>query len=381
MNAGLRYLGALRGHLNGDKNALVSEYTQGKGAVRQRTVAQLPLRERHPVRPCRHAPCGRSSRRSVSTCAPLGDATGTVDVVAEVTLKGLGTSGNPANIIDGDTSTYAHFSGSNATTNVNVGDSFTITYEPYQRADAVTFVQSVPSNRPQDVLKDALVEYTTDGTTWAELGHVNGDSEQTLLPKTTDLKGLRFTNKQYYSGYWQVNEVATSVATSKSYEPFASEKPAQGELSAIVDGDVKTGASFDAPAKGMNAGLSYVKTTEIGMVEIAQGEDARSGKVEALIGGAWTKIGTFDAKASQTVELEKNTAVNGVRLVVEGEGAWNLNEVAAKRLPSKVTPVMNETMGEYESFTIDKIADGNEDPTLTSRTSRTTTSAPTTGSA
>ncbi len=362
MNAGLRYLGALRGHLNGDKNALVSEYTQGKELFDNALLHSYPY-----VNDTQYARAGTRAVWPVVEALGeylrpvVGDATGTVDVVAKVTLKGLGTSGNPANIIDGDTSTYAHFSGSNATTNVNVGDSFTITYEPYQRADAVTFVQSVPSNRPQDVLKDALVEYTTDGTTWVELGHVNGDSEQTLkLPKTTDLKGLRFTNKQYYSGYWQVNEVATSVATSKPYEPFASEKPAQGELSAIVDGDVKTGASFDAPAKGMNAGLSYAKTTEIGMVEIAQGEDARSGKVEALIGGAWTKIGMFDAKASQTIELEKNTAVNGVRLVVEGEGAWNLNEVAAKRLPSKVTPVMNETMGEYESFTIDKIADGNE---------------------
>ncbi|MDO4436409.1 MAG: beta-N-acetylglucosaminidase domain-containing protein [Coriobacteriaceae bacterium] len=362
MNAGMRYLAALRAHLNGDEETLVIEYTQGKEQFDSALLHSFPY-----VKDTQYARAGTRAVWPVVEALGeflrpvVGNATGTVDVVAEVSLKGLGTSGNPANIVDGDTETYAHFSGSNPTTNVNVGDSFTITYEPYQRADAVTFVQSVPSNRPQDVLKDALVEYTTDGSTWVELGHVNGDAEQTLeLPKTTDLKGLRFTNKQYYNGYWQVNEVATSMVAAKPFKPFASQDPAQGELSAFVDGNAKTGASFDVSAKGMNAGLNYVKTTEVGTIEIAQGKQARSGKVEALVGGVWTEVGTFDAKDAQTVALDKNTAVNGVRLVIDGEGAWDLNEITVKRLPSKVAPVMNETMAVYQTFTLDKIADGNE---------------------
>lgn len=360
-DAALRYLKALRAHLSGDSDTLIIEYTQGREQFDNALLHSFPY-----VADTQYARAGTRAVWPVVEALGeylrpiVGDATGTVDVVTEVTLQGLATSGNPVNIVDGDPATYTHFSGSNPTTNVNVGDSFTITYEPYQRADSVTLIQSVPDGRPQDVLRNALVEYTIDGSTWVELGHVNGDAEQTIkLPKTLDLKGLRFTNQEYYNGYWQVNEVLTAQAQAKPFSPFASIDPASGDLAAIIDGDTSTGVSFDVPGTGMNAGISFVKTTEIGVVEIAQGTNAHAGKVEALVGGAWTEIGSFAAESSQTVELEKNTPVNGLRLVVSDAGTWDLNEVAARRLPSKVTPVMDAGMGAYESYTLDKIADGN----------------------
>lgn len=313
MNAGLRYLGALRGHLNGDKNALVSEYTQGKELFDNALLHSYPY-----VNDTQYARAGTRAVWPVVEALGeylrpvVGDATGTVDVVAEVTLKGLGTSGNPANIIDGDTSTYAHFSGSNATTNVNVGDSFTITYEPYQRADAVTFVQSVPSNRPQDVLKDALVEYTTDGTTWVELGHVNGDSEQTLkLPKTTDLKGLRFTNKQYYSGYWQVNEVATSVAT---------ESPA-GAILTDIEGAALAGTA-DSTSAAISAGKVAIPAGSYVAIDLASVQaniaiDEASAAAVAKAG--LTVVSSVNALSWDAVE---NNAVASARYV----GVRNLSD-------------------------------------------------------
>lgn len=313
MNAGLRYLGALRGHLNGDKNALVSEYTQGKELFDNALLHSYPY-----VNDTQYARAGTRAVWPVVEALGeylrpvVGDATGTVDVVAKVTLKGLGTSGNPANIIDGDTSTYAHFSGSNATTNVNVGDSFTITYEPYQRADAVTFVQSVPSNRPQDVLKDALVEYTTDGTTWVELGHVNGDSEQTLkLPKTTDLKGLRFTNKQYYSGYWQVNEVATSVAT---------ESPA-GAILTDIEGAALAGTA-DSTSAAISAGKVAIPAGSYVAIDLASVQaniaiDEASAAAVAKAG--LTVVSSVNALSWDAVE---NSAVASARYV----GVRNLSD-------------------------------------------------------
>ena len=361
MDAAQCYLRALRAHLNGDDDALVIEYTQGKEQFDSALLHSYPY-----VADTQYARAGTRAVWPVVEALGeylrpiVGEATGTVDVVAEVVLKGLATSGNPANIIDGDPATYAHFSGSNPTTNVNVGDSFTITYEPYQRADSITFVQSVPSNRPQDVLRDALVEYTTDGKTWVEAGHLNGDAEQTIkLPKTLDLKGLRFTNKSYYNGYWQVNEVSTSVSAAKPYEAFATAEPATGDISAIVDGDAKSGVAFDVKADGVQAGLRYVKTTEIGKVTVVQGEHARAGKLEVLRNGAWEAVADVAAQAEQTITLSSSIAVNGVRVAVSEVGAWDLNEVSAQRLPSTVTPVMDGGMAAYQWYTLSKIADGN----------------------
>ena len=361
MDAAQCYLRALRAHLNGDDDALVIEYTQGKEQFDSALLHSYPY-----VADTQYARAGTRAVWPVVEALGeylrpiVGEATGTVDVVAEVVLKGLATSGNPANIIDGDPATYAHFSGSNSTTNVNVGDSFTITYEPYQRADSITFVQSVPSNRPQDVLRDALVEYTTDGETWVEAGHLNGDAEQMIkLPKTLDLKGLRFTNKSYYNGYWQVNEVSTSVSAAKPYEAFATAEPATGDISAIVDGDAKSGVAFDVKADGVQAGLRYVKTTEIGKVTVVQGEHARAGKLEVLRNGAWEAVADVAAQAEQTITLSSSIAVNGVRVAVSEEGAWDLNEVSAQRLPSTVTPVMDGGMAAYQWYTLSKIADGN----------------------
>ena len=71
------------------------------------------------------------------------------------------------------------------------------------------------------------------------------------------------------------------------------------------------------------------------------------------------RIADFAATADQTVTFEANTALTSLRLVVEGEGAWTLNELTASRLPSTATPVMNDTMAEYESYTLDKVTDGN----------------------
>lgn len=361
-DAALRYLKATRAHLDGDDDTLIVEYTQAKEAFDNALLHSFPY-----VADTQYARAG--TRAVWPVVEALGDylkpivseATGTVDVTATVALSGLGTSGNPANIVDGDPSTYAHFSGSNPTTNVNVGDSFTISYEPYQRASSVTFTQSVPASRPQDVLKDALVEYTTDGSTWVELGHVNGDAEQTLaLPKTLDLKGLRFTNKVYYNGYWQVNEVACSAESAeKPNYGFASIEAEAGEVASIADGDTTTGARFSVPSEGMNAGLRFPKTTEVGRISITQGDQARAGVVEVLVKGAWAEVAAFEATAEQVVSLDANTAVDGVRLRVEGVGAWTLNEIAAMRLPSKVTPQMDPGMAAYQSWTLDKISDGN----------------------
>ncbi len=360
-DAALRYLRALRAHLSGDTDTLVIEYTQGKGSFDAALLHSFPY-----VNDTQYARAGTRAVWPVVEAlgeylAPLAaKAAGTVDVVATVELTGLNTSGNPQNIVDGDPETYAHFAGNHPTTNVAVGNSFTVTYAPAVRANRVSFVQSVPSNRPQDVLKDALVEYTVDGKTWQELGHINGDAEQSLaLPKTVEIAGLRVTNQVYYSGYWCVNEVTPEFVASASVDAFASEKPASGEVAAISDGDAATGANFTAPEAGMNAGVTYAKTTEIGVISIKQGASARSGRVEGLVGGSWTELGAFAAKSEQELTLKKNTAVNGVRLVVDGAGAWDLNEVAATRLPSTVTPQMDAGMAEYSTFTLDKIADGN----------------------
>ena len=361
MGAAQHYLSALRARLTGDNDALVIEYTQGKEQFDSALLHSYPY-----VADIQYARAGTRAVWPVVEALGeylrpiVGEVTGTVDVVTSIELKGLATSGNPANVIDGDPATYAHFSGSNPTTNVNVGDSFTITYEPYQRADSVKFVQSVPASRPQDVLRDALVEYTTDGTTWVELGHVNGDAEQTLkFAKAMDLKGLRFTNKSYYNGYWQVNEVATSVSAAKPYEAFASVEPATGDVSAIVDGDAKSGVSFDVKGEGAQAGLTYMKTTEVGVVTVVQGANARAGKLEVLTGGTWTAMGDVAAKAEQTITLSSNVAVNGVRIAVPDAGAWDLNELTVRRLPSRVSPAMDAGMSAYQWYTLDKIADGN----------------------
>ena len=359
--AALRYLKAIRAHLENDVDGLLIEYTQGKGAFDAALMHGYSY-----VEDIQYARAGTRAVWPVVEAMgeylrPIAsDATGTVEVQTEVTLKGLGTTNPLGNLTDGDTSTTVHFSGSNATTNVEVGDSLTLSYDPYVTADSMTIVQSVPDGRPQDVMRDALVEYTTDGEAWVELGHIDGTAEQTLdFPETVQLKGLRFTNKQYYNGYWQVNEISLGTSAAKMSEPFASVEPTEGTVAALMDGETSTGATFAAPAEGMNAGITFVKATEVGQLAISQGSSPRAGVIEGLVSGMWTKLGDFAATADQTVTFEANTALTSLRLVVEGEGAWTLNELTASRLPSTTTPVMNDTMAEYESYTLDKVTDGN----------------------
>ena len=360
-DAALRYIKAIRAYLSDDTDTLLVEYTQGKGAFDASLLHSFPY-----VEDTQYARAGTRAVWPVVEAMGeylrpiVSEATGTVEVKTEVTLSGLGTTNSLGNLTDGDTGTTVHFSGSNATTNVNVGDSLTITYDPFVTADSMTIVQSVPADRPQDVMRDALVEYTTDGSTWIELGHIDGTAEQTLeFPETVQLKGLRFTNKQYYSGYWMVNEISTAVAGTKMSEPFASVEPSEGKVSALTDGKTDNGATFSVPAEGMNVGINYLKTTEVGQLAIVQGGTPRSGVIEGLVAGTWTELGDFEATAEQTVNFGKHVAVTGIRLVVEGEGSWTVNELTASRLPSTVTPVINSTMSEYESFTMDKMVDGN----------------------
>jgi hexosaminidase len=250
--------------------------------------------------------------------AATGQAPGREGAPAPTPVTSLPTYSTflPANMVDGTTGTWFWSNGAPA-----VGDYVGVDLGTVKPIGGVEVVMA-KSDRPNDYLHNAALEYSRDGLTWTSLGTFSGQPQVRATPSagaSARYVRLRSTASQTY---WLVTDEftvavrppATPLTNLPTYSTFT---PAM-----LVDGNTTTWFwSNGTPPVGGYVGVDLGTARPVGAVDVlmANGNSPNDfmhhGVLEYSVDGtAWTALSTFAEHNEITVTPPTGTSARYLRV-------------------------------------------------------------------
>ncbi|HET6877201.1 MAG TPA: beta-N-acetylglucosaminidase domain-containing protein [Jatrophihabitans sp.] len=240
--------------------------------------------------------------------------------VTATTSMGTYQSYAPANMVDGDPSTWFWSNGS-----PSAGDYVGVDLGAVQPITSVKITGGDASS-PNDYIHVGTLEYSSDGSTWTDIGsYANQPTISATLPAGTQARYVRLRATQS-DGYWvKIHEF--SVTGPDTASPTVSGTPAAASgssLAAAADGNVDTAyQAANPPADGDALVVTLPKARPLAEVGVVGTGDAA---VEAQVDGSWQQLGSLSPSGYTELPADGRT-VSAIRLAWQGGPAPSIAEV------------------------------------------------------
>ncbi|GAA2936750.1 hypothetical protein GCM10010446_22360 [Streptomyces enissocaesilis] len=220
-----------------------------------------------------------------------------------------------ARMVDGDDSTF-FWSGRAAA----AGDQVTVDLRKERQVGGVSLAMGKPGSA-NDYLRQGVLEYSSDGTSWKQLAAFSGQPVVTATaPAGTEARYVRARATAGQTNWLVVREFAVET---KDAAVSGGPPPAAGSsLGAAADGDVgRVYRAARAPEQGEALQVDLGGTSEVTSVTVLQPE---GGSAQAAVqvredDGTWLTVGRVDGGYEElTVDYELASAV---RLLWSGGGS------------------------------------------------------------
>jgi hyaluronoglucosaminidase len=240
--------------------------------------------------------------------------------VTATTSLGTYQSYSPANMVDGDPTTFFWSNASPSPgdyVGVDLGASQPITKVAISGGDAQS---------PNDYIHVGTLEYSADGTTWTTAGSfANQASITSTLPAGTEARYVRLRATQS-DAYWvKIHDFSVTGPAGDTITVSGTPAPAAGStLGAAADGNLDTAyraSSVPAPGDALVVQLPKARPlSRVGVVATGRGD------VQVQVDGAWRTLGAISP--SGYTELDAGGLVaTAVRLAWSGSTAPTVAEV------------------------------------------------------
>ena len=187
------------------------------------------------------------------------------------------------------------------------------------------------ANAPNDYLKAGVLEYSTDGKTWAELARGGGAEVRATPPPGTTARYVRYRATTDNAPYWLavrefdvavLDETSITVRGAPAPQPASEGAPASWVKLA---GDDDLGTTYVAsrePEEGEAVTVTLSRPRVLDQVVVLQQPGgAAPADVQVEVGEEWVSVGRLTGELS-VVPVTVRKAVDGIRL------AWEPGDVA-----------------------------------------------------
>jgi hyaluronoglucosaminidase len=241
--------------------------------------------------------------------------------VTALTSMGTYQSYVPANMVDGDPSTWYWSNGAPSPgdyVGVDLGATQPITSVKIQGGDAAS---------PNDYIHVGTLEYSSDGSTWTTAQtFVNQPDISVNLPAGTQARYVRMRATES-DGYWvKIHEFTVTGPDNASITVSGTPAAASGStLAAAADGNVDSAyRAATAPAAGDALVATLPKARPLDRVAVI-GSGAAS--VQVKVGSDWQSIGTLSSSGYTELDAGGSTA-SAIRLLWQaGSAAPSVAEI------------------------------------------------------
>lgn len=242
--------------------------------------------------------------------------------VSATTSLGTYQSHVPANMVDGNQSTFYWSNGS-----PSVGDYVGVDLGTTQSISTVTITGGDAAS-PNDYIHFGTLEYSSDGTTWTSAGtFTNQATVNATLPAGTQARYVRLRATASDSDWVKIHEFTVTGPDTERLTVTGTPTAAAGSsLAAAADGNIDTAYVVSAaPAAGDALTVTLPKARALDEIAIA-GTGAAS--VQVRVNGAWRSIGRLARHGDYTELNAHGATADAIRLAWDaGSAAPRISEV------------------------------------------------------
>lgn len=258
----ISYLTAIKASINGDSTTLLEQYSMGQklyadsknhGFQYADHIEYAEVGVQHIVPFIKALDTFVANQVSDKANPNKGATELTIqNVTKSNNIKISNGGGSLANVIDGNENTEVFLQ---ALGNDTTPAEATVTFDlgSVKTVSSVSITQGI--SVAGDILSDAVVECSTNGTTWTHFGDMESKNRQTVKGQSVKVRYVRIRNKTTISKWWRLAEV--KISSSIEYNIIKTERwapIAANPESNLMDGNKDTFTWYDPDGEANTTG-------------------------------------------------------------------------------------------------------------------------------